>query len=61
MVFFGLLLLLPIKYLKTKAYYRSLLCTRTEAYAVRDNLGYKHWKTGMRSIKAQQYRGTFWT
>ena len=29
MVFFGILMILPIKYLKTQAYYRSLLCTRT--------------------------------
>jgi len=29
MVFLGLLLLIPIKYLKTQGYYRSLLCTRT--------------------------------
>lgn len=61
MVMFGFLLLFPIKYLKTKGYYRSLLCTRTETYAVRDNLGYKHWKTGMRSIKALHYRGAYWT
>ncbi len=61
MVFFGILLLLPIKYLKTQAYFRSLLCTRTEVYAVRDSLGYKHWKTGMRSIKAPHYRGAYWT
>jgi len=61
MIFLGILLLFPIKYLKTKAYYRNLLCTRTEAYAVRDNLGYKHWKTGMRSMKAPQYRGSYWT
>ena len=29
MVMFGILLLLPLKYLKTKGYFRSLLCTRT--------------------------------
>lgn len=29
MVLFGLLLLIPFKYLKTKGYYRNLLCTRT--------------------------------
>lgn len=61
MVMFGILLLFPLKYLKTQGYFRSLLCTRTEAYAVRDNLGYKHWKTGMRSIKALHYRGAYWT
>lgn len=60
MVFLGVILLLPISYLKTYAYFRSLLCTRTETYAVRDALGYKHWKTGMRSIKAPHYRGNYW-
>lgn len=61
MVFFGILLLMPVMYLKTQAYYRSLLSTRTETYAVRDALGYKHWKTGMRSMKATHYRGAYWT
>jgi len=61
MIFYGLLLLVPINYIKTKAYYRSLLCTRTEMYAVRDNLGYKHWKTGMKSTKATHYRHLYWT
>jgi ubiquinol-cytochrome c reductase cytochrome c1 subunit len=28
MVLFGLILLFPIKYIKSKAYFRSLLCTR---------------------------------
>ena len=61
MVLFGIIMLFPLKYIKTQGYFRSLLCTRTEAYAVRDNLGYKHWKTGMRSIKALHYRGAYWT
>ena len=61
MVFIGLALLFPISYLKTYAYYRSLLCTRTETYAIRDALGYKHWKTGMKSVKAPHYRGRYWT
>lgn len=55
------MLLLPLRYLKTAAYYRNLLSTRTEVYAVRDKLGYKHWKTGMKSVKAKQYRNTFWS
>ena len=61
MVFIGCLLLLPISYMKTFGYFRSLLCTRTEAYAIRDGLGYKHWKTGMRSMKAPHYKGNYWT
>jgi len=61
MVAFGLLMLYPIKYVRTRGYYRSLLSTRTETYAVRDNLGYKHWKTGMKSTKATDYRNAYWT
>lgn len=53
MVLFGCMLLLPFRYLKTYGYYRSLLSTRTEVYAVRDHLGYKHWKTGQKSMKAR--------
>ena len=60
MVFFGCLLFFPIGYIKTYGYFRSLLCTRTETYAVRDALGYKHWKTGMKSIKAPHYRNKYW-
>lgn len=29
-------------------------------YAVRDSLGYKHWKTGFKSVKAADYRNAFW-
>lgn len=60
MVVMGLILLAPLKYLRTAAYYRSLLSTRTEVYAVRDHLGYKHWKTGQRSAKAMEYRSNYW-
>ena len=60
MAVFGILLLFPLGYLKTYGYFRSLLCTRTETYAVRDALGYKHWKTGMKSMKAPHYRGHYW-
>jgi len=55
------MLLLPLRYLKTAAYYRNLMSTRTEVYAVRDKLGYKHWKTGMKSVKAHMYRNTYWS
>ncbi len=53
-------LLLPFGYLRHYAYYRALLSTRNEVYAVRDNLGYKHWRTGLKSIKAGAYRGHYW-
>jgi hypothetical protein len=61
MVILGMLLLMPIKYLKTQGYYKCLLSTRTEAYAVRDSLGYKHWKTGMKTSRGPNYRGSYWT
>lgn len=54
------LLLMPFKYLKTYAYYRNLLSYRTEMYAVRDGLYYKHWKSGQRSVKAPAYRNNYW-
>ena len=60
MIFTGLVLLIPLRYLKTIAHFRNLLSTRTEMYAVRDNLGYKHWKTGMKSSKANMYRSQYW-
>ena len=60
MVFVGTCLLIPLRYLRTYAYFRNLLSTRTEMYAVRDSLGYKHWKTGMRTAKGPQYRSVYW-
>lgn len=56
----GILLLIPMRYLKTYGYYRNLLSTRSEMYAVRDNLGYKHWKSGLKSVKAPDYRNSYW-
>jgi len=46
MVFTGFCLIFPFKYLKTKAFYRNLLSTRSEMYSVRDGLYYNHFKTG---------------
>lgn len=60
MVFTAVMLLMPFKYLKTYAYYRNLLSYRTEMYAVRDGLYYKHWKTGFKSMKSPQYRNNYW-
>ena len=56
MILLGAALLIPIAHLNTTAYFRNLLATRHEMYAVRDALGYKHWKTGMESYKAKTYR-----
>lgn len=61
MVALGLLLIYPIKWIKMGGYTRAMLSYRTEAYAVRDSLSYKHWKTGMKSVKAVNYRGNYWT
>lgn len=60
MIFFRCMLLLPFRYLKIYGYFRSLLSTRTEVYAVRDHLDYKHWKTGQKSMKTNQYKSNYW-
>jgi ubiquinol-cytochrome c reductase cytochrome c1 subunit len=57
---FGFCLLFPFRYLRTTAYFRNLMSTRAELYAVRDHLGYKHWKTGLKSCKASSYRTNYW-
>jgi len=48
----GFFLLYPFKYFKTKAFYRNLLSTRYEMYAVKDGLYYKHFKTGQINTRA---------
>lgn len=60
MIVTAIILAIPIKHLKTNAYYRNLYSYRTEVYAVRDKLGYKHWKSGFHPVKAQQYRNNMW-
>lgn len=60
MLLLGYTLLFPLKYLKTYGYYRNLLSLRSEMYAVRDHLGYKHWKTGQVVSKAESYRTNYW-
>ena len=60
MIFLGAIMIIPVRYLKTYGYWRSLLSTRTEVYAVRDNLGYKHWKTGQTSVRTPSFRGNIW-
>ena len=46
MIFTAGLLLIPFKYLRTRAYYRNLLSVRWEMYAVRDGAYYNHFKSG---------------
>lgn len=60
MIFTGVCLLLPFKYLKTRAYFRNLLSVRWEMYAVRDGVYYNHFKTGARNSRAYQFKGKVW-
>jgi ubiquinol-cytochrome c reductase cytochrome c1 subunit len=60
MIVLGLVMLAPFKYLKVHGLYKALFSHRSEMYAVRDSLGYKHWKTGMISSKSLGYRGVYW-
>lgn len=50
----------PIRYLATKGMMRNVISYRFEAYAVRDGLYYKHFRTGQKSIKASYWRGKLW-
>jgi len=56
----GVALFYPLTYLKTFSYIRNILSYRNEAYAVRDGLYYKHWKTGQFNIKAHMFRSKLW-
>lgn len=60
MIFTGILLLIPFKYLKTRAFYRNLLSTRWEMYAVRDGVYYNHFRTGQRNTRAYHFKGKYW-
>lgn len=52
--------LYPLKYLKTKGYYRSLLSLRHELYSVRDGVYYSHYRYGQRNSKSQFWRNKIW-
>lgn len=56
----GVALMYPLKYLKTKGYYRSLLSLRNEVYAVRDGVYYNHFRYGQRNGKAQFWKQKIW-
>jgi len=60
MIFTGIALLIPFKYIKTRAFYRNLLSTRWEMYAVRDGVYYNHFRTGGRNSRAYHFKGKFW-
>lgn len=59
-VVFGCLLLYPLKYLKTKGFYRQAASVRNEIYSVRDGVYYSHWKNGQKSGKAQFWKNKIW-
>jgi ubiquinol-cytochrome c reductase cytochrome c1 subunit len=56
----GICLWWPLKYWKTRATYRNLLCMRYEMYAIRDGVYYHHLKKGMRNSRAEQFKTKIW-
>jgi len=60
MVYTGIFLLYPLKYLRTTAYFRNLISVRYEMYAVRDGAYYSHFKSGGRNSRAHSMKGNFW-
>jgi len=60
MLITGVLLILPIKYMKTRGIYRNLLSMRYEMYSVRDGVYYHHLKKGQRNSRAAQFRQKVW-
>lgn len=53
-------LIWPFKHLRTRAYFRNLLSTRWEQYAVRDAVYYTHFKKGGFNGRAPQFRNRYW-
>ena len=60
-ILFGMISLAPLRYVLTNAVFRNIRSYRFEAYAVRDGLYYKHFRTGQKSIKAHYWRGNVWS
>jgi len=56
----GVLLMFPLKYLKTRGHFRNLLSVRYEMYSVRDGVYYHHLKKGMRNQRAPDFRYQIW-
>lgn len=56
----GIALLYPLRYLKVKAHFRSLLSIRNEMYSVRDGVYYKHFRYGQKQTKALYWKGKMW-
>ena len=61
LIVFGLVLLAPLRYMGSNAIMRNMMTYRFEAYAVRDGHYYKHFRTGMKSYKANMWRKTQWS
>jgi ubiquinol-cytochrome c reductase cytochrome c1 subunit len=59
-ILFAMICLTPLRYILTNGASRNFLSYRFEAYAVRDGLYYKHFRTGQKSIKANYWRGKSW-
>ena len=58
--FLSTILMWPLHFLNVRAYWRSLFSLKYELYAVRDGLYYKHFRHGMASSKAGNYRNKLW-
>lgn len=58
--FLSTVLMYPLHFLNVRAYWRSLYSLKYELYAVRDGVYYKHFRHGMRSMKAGNFRNKLW-
>ena len=58
LIMYGMLLLVPLRYVTTNGVFRSGIIHRLEAYAVRDGHYYKHFRSGQRTIK-KNFRGNW--
>lgn len=54
------MLIWPLHFLNVRAYWRSLFSLKHEIYAVRDGLYYKHFRHGMATMKAGNFRNKLW-
>lgn len=59
-IMMSLVLLYPLRYLNIRAFYRSANSLRYEMYAVRDGVYYKHYRYGMRSVRANAFKNMLW-
>jgi len=57
MLCFALLLSMPLRNVVTNGFIRQIFSYRIEQYAVRDGLYYKHFRTGLKSVKTKRLVG----